>query len=159
MCLFLSVSACKNEDPYDPYANFDWAAQAVWEDDVIKKYLDSEKITNFTRTPSGLYYVLLEEGTGPKPQVGQTVEVHYVGYTVLDKYMFDSSYKRGQTLPVTLGKRQVIPGWEEGLALMKEGEKALLLIPSPLAYGRAGSGGVIAPNVPIMFEVHLLDVK
>jgi FKBP-type peptidyl-prolyl cis-trans isomerase len=152
LCCIVALGSCKDgyEDPFDA------VAQAKWEDDVIKQYLEVNKITDYTRTASGLYYVKREEGTGAKPVAGQTVEVNYVGKTVLESYKFDSSYDRAQTFKFTLGQRRVILGWEEGIPLMRKGEKALLLIPSHLAYGRTGSGN-IQPNVPIMFDIHLID--
>src|SRR5690349_14440940 len=88
VCCLVMLGSCKDgyEDPFDA------VAQAKWEDDVILKYLEVNKITDYTRTASGLYYVIRTEGTGAKPVAGQTVEVNYVGKTVLESYKFDSSY-------------------------------------------------------------------
>lgn len=106
--------------------------------------------------PSGLQYKTEREGTGASPKATDTVEVHYRG-TLLDGTEFDSSYKRGK--PISFPLNGVIPGWTEGLQLLKEGGKAILYIPSKLAYGPQGAGGIIGPNETLIFEVELLRVK
>ena len=108
-------------------------------------------------TETGLQYKVITEGTGAKPSVESTVEVHYAG-RLLDGTEFDSSIKRG--MPVKFGVTQVIPGWTEALQLMPEGSKWELYIPSDLGYG-AGGQGPIGPNSVLIFEVELLtaDVK
>lgn len=106
--------------------------------------------------PSGLQYKMEREGTGSSPKATDTVEVHYRG-TLLDGTEFDSSYKRGQSISFPLNR--VIPGWTEGLQLLKEGGKAILYIPSKLAYGKNGAPGAIGPNETLIFEVELLQVK
>ncbi|MBC3541823.1 FKBP-type peptidyl-prolyl cis-trans isomerase [Rufibacter sediminis] len=156
LCVLFVFNSCNDKDPYDPYANFDHAAQAAAEETLIQKYLTDNNITNFTKTPSGLYHVVKEAGAGEKPKAGQQVEVTYIGRFIQNGQKFDSSHDRGQTFKFVLGQRQVIPGWDEGLTLMQKGEKALLLIPSRLAYGLYGNGPVPS-NTPIMFEVHLLN--
>jgi peptidylprolyl isomerase len=112
---------------------------------------------NLQTTESGLQYVITQEGTGAIPQKGQTVEVHYSGWLV-DGKMFDSSVDRGAPIQFPLGTGRVIPGWDEGLAMMKVGGKRILVIPSELAYG-AGGRGAIPPNSILIFEVELLGVK
>ncbi len=149
-------NSCNDKDPYDPYANFDHAKQAELEEEIIKDYLTKNNITDFTRTASGLYYVKKEAGTGDKPTVGTEVEVHYIGKFIQGGQKFDSSHDRAQTFKFPLGQRRVIAGWDEGVALMQKGEKALLLIPSRLAYGLIGSGR-IPGNTPIMFDIHLIN--
>ncbi|WP_210466660.1 FKBP-type peptidyl-prolyl cis-trans isomerase [Rufibacter roseolus] len=149
-------NACNDKDPYDPYANFDHAAQAALEDALIQKYLTDNNITDFTKTASGLYYVKKDAGTGDKPTAGATVEVNYIGRFLQNGQKFDSSYDRAQTFKFVLGQKKVIAGWDEGVAMMQKGEKALLLIPSRLAYGLYGSGS-IPPNTPLMFEIHLIN--
>lgn len=106
-------------------------------------------------TPSGLQYEVLEEGKGPKPQEGDTVVVHYTG-RLIDGTVFDSSEERGE--PATFGVTQVIPGWVEALQMMNAGSRWRLFIPSNLAYGPNGAGGVIGPNQTLIFDVNLLEV-
>lgn len=106
-------------------------------------------------TPSGLQYEVVVEGKGRKPQAGDQVTVHYTG-TLIDGTVFDSSVERGE--PATFGVNQVIPGWVEALQLMNEGSKWKLFIPSNLAYGPNGAGGVIGPNQTLIFEVELIKV-
>ena len=106
-------------------------------------------------TPSGLQYEVLTEGDGPQPSAQDQVEVHYTG-KLIDGTVFDSSVDRG--VPATFGVTQVIPGWVEALQLMKAGSKWRLFIPSNLAYGPQGAGGVIGPNATLIFDVELLKV-
>lgn len=106
-------------------------------------------------TPSGLQYEVITEGDGPKPTADDQVEVHYTG-KLIDGTVFDSSVERGE--PATFGVTQVIPGWVEALQLMKAGSKWRLFIPSQLAYGPNGAGGVIGPNATLIFDVELLKV-
>jgi len=107
-------------------------------------------------TASGLQYKVTQEGTGKSPTADNTVEVHYKG-TLIDGKEFDSSYKRNQT--VTFPVSGVIPGWTEGLQLMKEGGKYQLFVPSALAYGERGAGKEIGPNATLIFDVELISVK
>lgn len=106
-------------------------------------------------TPSGLQYEVLEEGNGPKPEAGDQVVVHYTG-RLIDGTVFDSSEERGE--PATFGVTQVIPGWVEALQMMNAGSRWRLYIPSNLAYGPNGAGGVIGPNQTLIFDVNLLKV-
>lgn len=107
-------------------------------------------------TASGLQYQILTEGTGASPKATDKVTVHYKG-TLIDGTEFDSSYSRGQ--PVTFPLGNVIPGWTEGLQLLKAGGKAKLFIPSELAYGERGAGAKIGPNETLVFEVELISVE
>ena len=111
------------------------------------------------RTPSGLSYRELKKGEGATPQVGQTVIVHYTGWLKQNDQKFDSSVDRGEPFHFTLGKGQVIPGWDEGVGTMKIGGKRQLIIPSDLAYGAKGVPGAIPPNATLVFDVELLGVK
>ena len=112
----------------------------------------------FDKTESGLRYQIIQEGNGAKAEKGQTVSVHYKGQ-LTDGTVFDSSYKRNQPIDFALGVGQVIPGWDEGISLLKIGDKARFVIPSDLAYGSAGAGGVIPPNATLVFDVELVNAK
>ena len=114
--------------------------------------------TGFNKTDSGLRYQIIQSGDGKKAQTNTTVSVHYKGQ-LSDGTVFDSSYKRNQPIDFTLGLGQVIPGWDEGIALLKVGDKARFVIPSHLAYGSRGAGGVIPPNANLIFDVELVGVK
>lgn len=107
-------------------------------------------------TPSGLQYKVITEGHGKSPKATDTVLVHYKG-TTIDGTEFDSSYKRNE--PISFPLNGVIPGWTEGVQLMKEGGKVQLFIPSNLAYGSRGAGGVIAPDSTLIFDIELLKVQ
>lgn len=111
-------------------------------------------------TPTGLKYIVVSEGKNdsPKSQAGKNVSVHYTGYFE-DGKIFDSSVQRGQPLSFELGKGMVIKGWEEGISLMKVGDKLRILIPWNLAYGEQGYPGVIPPKSNLVFDVELMDVK
>lgn len=109
-------------------------------------------------TASGLQYQELEAGTGQTAEAGNTVSVHYTGW-LEDGTKFDSSYDRNRPFEFTLGARQVIQGWDEGVAGMQEGGKRKLIIPANLGYGDRGAGGVIPPGATLIFEVELLEVR
>jgi len=109
-----------------------------------------------TQTASGLQYKILEPGTGKAPKATDTVLVNYRG-TLLNGTEFDSSYKRNK--PIEFPLNGVIPGWTEGVQLIKEGGKVQLFIPPNLAYGSRGAGGAIGPDETLIFEVELLKVR
>ena len=109
-----------------------------------------------TTTASGLQYKVLEQGDGPMPVASSTVTAHYRG-CLLNGTQFDSSFDRGQ--PSSFPLSNVIPGWTEGLQLMPQGSRFLFYIPAELAYGAQGSGNVIPPNSPLLFEVDLLGFQ
>lgn len=112
----------------------------------------------YEETTSGLRYKILENGNGKQATKGAGVSVHYKGQ-LLDGTVFDSSYKRKEPIDFNVGVGQVIKGWDEGIQLLKVGDKARLVIPSDLAYGAAGAGGVIPPNAILIFDVELVAVK
>ena len=117
--------------------------------------MENGKRVEVKTTPSGLQYEVLTEGDGPQPSAQDQVVVHYEG-KLIDGTVFDSSIDRGE--PATFGVTQVIPGWVEALQLMKAGSKWRLFIPSELAYGPQGAGGVIGPNQTLIFDVELIEV-
>ena len=106
-------------------------------------------------TASGLQYVVEKEGTGAQPTAEDEVTVHYTG-KLLNGQVFDSSVNRGE--PATFPLNRVIPGWTEGLQLMKAGGKAVFYIPSALAYGSAGAPPMIGPDADLIFTVELISV-
>ena len=112
---------------------------------------------NVVTTDSGLQYVVINEGEGAQPQAGQRVFVHYVG-TLEDGTKFDSSRDRGRPFDFTIGRGQVIKGWDEGVGDMKVGDRRKLIIPPELGYGTRGAGGVIPPNATLIFDVELLRI-
>ena len=124
---------------------------------AAKAFLESNAKAEGVKTlPSGLQYKVVTEGTGPKPGATDVVTVNYRG-TLIDGTEFDSSYSRGQ--PATFPLGNVIPGWTEGLQLIKTGGKAKLFIPSELAYGERGAGAKIGPNETLVFEVELIGIE
>ncbi|WNM18686.1 peptidylprolyl isomerase [Flavobacterium capsici] len=126
------------------------AKQAAMKEQALKEF------ANASTTASGLKYVVIKEGNGEMPQATSNVKVHYTGM-LLDGKIFDSSVQRGE--PIDFPLNQVIPGWTEGVQLMKEGAKYKFYIPSNLAYGARGAGGVIPPNADLIFEVELLKIN
>lgn len=118
--------------------------------------LENGKRAEVKTTESGLQYEVLQEGNGEKPTAADSVTVHYIG-KLIDGTVFDSSVERGA--PATFGVTQVIPGWVEALQLMSVGSKWRLFIPSQLAYGPQGAGGVIGPNQTLIFDVELISIN
>jgi peptidyl-prolyl cis-trans isomerase A (cyclophilin A) len=111
----------------------------------------------FEKTETGLRYQIIQKGSGFKAEKGKNVEVHYKGQ-LTDGTVFDSSYKRNQPIGFALGMGQVIPGWDEGISLLQVGDKARFVIPSDLAYGASGAGGVIPPHATLIFDVELVSI-
>ncbi|MDC0302360.1 FKBP-type peptidyl-prolyl cis-trans isomerase [bacterium] len=122
-----------------------------------EKWLEENKKNKDVQvTESGLQYIILEKGNGPKPTATSKVKVHYHGTTPYD-VVFDSSVDRGE--PITFGLNQVIKGWTEGVQLMPVGSKFKFFIPQELAYGaNPQPGSAIMPYMPLVFEVELLEI-
>jgi peptidylprolyl isomerase len=115
-----------------------------------------------TTSSSGLQFSDTVVGTGASPKTGQKCVMHYTGWLYengVKGKKFDSSVDRGDPFEFAIGMRQVIAGWDEGVATMKVGGKRTLIIPPQLGYGARGAGGVIPPNATLMFDVELLGVK
>mgnify|MGYP000011405924 CR=1 FL=1 len=127
------------------------------EDKAIEAQIE-KLASGFNKTESGLRYQILQQGEGKKAHKNDIVSVHYKGQ-LADGTVFDSSYKRNDPIEFTLGVGQVIAGWDEGIALLHVGEKARFVIPSALAYGSQGAGGVIPPNANLIFDVELVAIK
>lgn len=122
-----------------------------------EKFLEENaKKEGIKTTDSGLQYEVLKEGEGEQPAATDVVEVHYHG-TLIDGTVFDSSVDRGE--PTSFPLNRVIPGWTEGVQLMKEGAKYRFYVPQDLAYGERGAGADIKPFSTLIFEVELLDIK
>ncbi|OGX83994.1 hypothetical protein BEN47_16960 [Hymenobacter lapidarius] len=121
-------------------------AQLKSDDAVLQDYIKKNNLT-VKKTPSGLYYQVLKAGTGATPKAGQTVSVNYNG-TLLSGKQFDSSDKTGKPIEFPIGQGAVIPGWDEGISLLNKGTRAILLIPSPLAYGTRGAAPTFPPTPP-----------
>ncbi len=143
-----SLIACKNQKSM---------TQSEKENQIIEDYLKDNKIKGKPQE-SGLFYIETLAGTGDQAQKGDVVSVHYTG-KLLDGTKFDSSLDRNEPFEFNLGAGQVIKGWDEGIALMKEGGKATLVIPSRLGYGSREIPGVIPANSILIFEVELLEIK
>ena len=144
-------------DPVKAFENFN----RLKEERINEQKKRTEKLLNdlsdgYSKTDSGLMYKFLDNKNSNKPLKGKKVKVHYKGM-LLDGTVFDSSFKRNQPIEFTLGIGQVIKGWDEGISLLGVGDKASFIIPSDLAYGESGAGGVIPPNAPLLFEVELIS--
>lgn len=131
------------------------AAGKVAREEGEKFLAENAKREGVKVTASGLQYEVLVEGTGRMPKATDTVRCHYEG-TLTNGTVFDSSYRRNQ--PAEFGLQQVIPGWTEGVQLMKEGAKYRFYIPYNLGYGERGAGGAIPPYAALIFDVELLNV-
>ena len=145
----------------------DWDAKKIFNEYLEKRELeklkkmnlDKEKILKiskgFKETKSGLKYKIIKKGSGKNAIEGENVKVHYKG-KLIDDTVFDSSYQRNEPIEFKLGVGQVIPGWDEGISLLSQGDKAVLIIPPHLGYGASGAGGVIPPNATLVFEIELI---
>lgn len=136
------------------------SAQQLAKDNAqIQAYLKKNKLIA-RKTPGGTYYVLTKTGKGALPKKGQTVSVLYKGSLLATGKVFDASAQHGNVpIDFPLGTGQVIPGWDQGIAALPKGSKAVLLIPSPLGYGARGAGQDIPANSVLRFDVELVGVK
>ena len=149
----------KNFNAIEAFRSFEGDREKKIAEEKEKSEAALEKLAaGFEKTDSGLRYQIIQKGTGAKSAKGKNVSVHYKGQ-LEDGTVFDSSYDRKQPIDFVLGVGQVIKGWDEGLQLMNVGDKARLVIPSHLAYGSQGAGGVIPPDATLIFDVELMDVK
>ena len=143
----------------EEFRTFEGSREKRMAEEKKKAEAELEKLAGgFDKTESGLRYQIIQKGTGKAAEKGKTVSVHYKGQ-LADGTVFDSSYKRNQPIDFSLGVGQVIKGWDEGIQLLKVGDKARFVIPSHLGYGSQGAGGVIPPNATLIFDVELMDVK
>jgi FKBP-type peptidyl-prolyl cis-trans isomerase FkpA len=125
---------------------------------LAKNFAAGKLPANVQTTASGLKYAILNQGNGAQATKGMGVAVHYYG-SLTNGTQFDQSYEGGQPFPFLLGQGQVIPGWDEGIALLKEGTTAVLFVPAALAYGdKVQPGGPIPPNADLVFYVDLMKV-
>jgi len=151
--------AAEDFNAIEAFRSFEGAREKRIAEMKAQQQAELDKLAaGFKSTNSGLRYQILQEGSGLKAETGKTVSVHYKGQ-LADGTVFDSSYKRNQPIDFPLGVGQVIPGWDEGIGLLKVGDKARFVIPSDLAYGSAGAGGVIPPDATLIFDVELMAVK
>ncbi|PRX54061.1 peptidylprolyl isomerase [Flagellimonas meridianipacifica] len=152
-------SEAENWNAIEAFRVFEGAREKRIAEAKARAEAEMEKLAaGFEKTESGLRYQIIQKGSGVEAQKGKTVSVHYEG-SLTNGQVFDSSYSRNQPIDFSLGVGQVIPGWDEGIGLLKVGDKARFVIPSHLAYGSAGAGGVIPPDATLIFDVELMDVK
>lgn len=148
--VILSIAACGGED-----AAGEGEAQVTSEEICAQAAaLDPDTVE---ARESGLRVQVLEEGTGPAAEPGDTLVVHYTG-CLTDGTPFDSSREREEPFRLVLGQGQVIPGWDEGLEGTRPGGERRLVIPPDMAYGPEGAGDVIPPNATLLFDVELLEI-
>jgi len=151
--------AAENFNAIEAFRTFEGAREKNMGEAKAKAEAELEKLAaGFKKTNSGLRYQIIQNGNGDKAEKGKQISVHYKGQ-LADGTVFDSSYQRKQPIDFTVGIGQVIKGWDEGLQLLQVGDKARLVIPSHLAYGSQGAGGVIPPDATLIFDIELMDVK
>jgi len=151
--------AAENFNAIEAFRTFEGDREKRVGDAKAKTDAELDKLSaGFEKTDSGLRYQFIQKGSGKMAEKGKKVSVHYKGQ-LTDGTVFDSSYERKQPIDFNLGIGQVIQGWDEGIQLLKVGDKARFVIPSNLAYGSQGAGGVIPPDATLIFDVELMDVK
>ncbi len=132
------------------------AVNILFIQEALKRWKVENKKIGYEMTASGLGIKIITKGSGKVPEQGKPVKVHYTGY-LEDGTKFDSSIDRGEPFSFPLGLGRVIRGWDEGVALLNKGSKAILQIPPDLAYGSRGAGGVIPPDATLYFEIEVLE--
>ncbi|MVM33201.1 peptidylprolyl isomerase [Spirosoma sp. HMF4905] len=158
----VKVVNVQTEDEYKKTQAADMEKQKGIDAKVIENYIAKNGMAGKAqKTESGVYYVVTQPGSGPTPQKGEVVQVHYTG-KLLDGKVFDSSRTNpqagGKPAQFQLGVGMVIPGWEEGVSKLHKGEKATLIIPSSLAYGPRGNQAIPANSV-LLFDIELIDIQ
>lgn len=149
----------ENWNAIEAFRTFEGAREKREAEAKAKAEAQMEKLAaGFEKTDSGLRYKIIEKGSGKKAEKGKTVSVHYEG-SLDNGQVFDSSYSRKQPIEFPLGVGQVIQGWDEGIGLLRVGDKARFVIPSHLGYGSRGASGVIPPDATLIFDVQLMEVK
>ncbi len=151
--------AAEKFNAIETFRSFEGGREQKIEEAKKQMEAELEKIAaGFDKTDSGLRYKIIQKGDGKKAEKGKQVSVHYKGQ-LTNGNVFDSSYQRKEPIDFTIGVGQVIKGWDEGIQLLQVGDKARFVIPSEMAYGSQGAGGVIPPNATLIFDVELMDVK
>ncbi len=150
--------AAEKFDGAEAFKAFNAAGEARKAEAIKKQKEQLDAVSaGFEETASGLRYKITEKGEGKQAAKGSQVTVHYEG-RLLDGSVFDSSFRRGEPIQFAIGVGQVIPGWDEGIQLLNAGDKASFVIPSELAYGSRGAGGVIPSDAALIFDVELVGV-
>lgn len=157
-----TLFSIKSKNQFEADQKAKAANQAQADDKTITEYLSKNNITTAQKTASGIYYTISKTGSGENASAGKTVKVNYTG-KLLDGTVFDSNmdkkFEHVEPFEFPLGQGRVIPGWDEGIALLNKGAKATLYIPSVMAYGANGAGSMIPPNSILIFDVELIDFK
>jgi peptidylprolyl isomerase len=143
--------------PVPPNSNLKLSVELLNVTDKITASMWNVDTTKIKKTKDGLKYIIVKEGTGKTADSGNIVTVHYTGY-LKDSTKFDSSVERDEPFSFTVGKHQVIQGWDEGIRFLNKGAKARLIIPPSLAYGN-NAIGTIPPNSTLIFDIEVLDIK
>ena len=157
----ISVVSAKTKEEAEKEAKSKASEQGVADDKSIQDYLAKNNI-KAEKTASGLYYVITKEGTGDKIAPGKSVTAWYTGKLLSGKTFdsnLDSAFHHKEPFTFKAGAGQVIPGWDEGVQLLKKGSKAMLFVPSPIAYGDRPAGPEVPANSILMFEMEVTDVK
>ena len=157
----VSVVSIKSKDDFKKEMDEKASKQKAEDDKILQDYFTRNNLKP-TKTASGLYYTIEKDGKGDSPKPGQQVTVKYTG-TLINGEKFDSnedtSFHHVQPFTFPLGQGQVIPGWDEGIGLLKKGSKATLFVPSTLAYGPQARSEKIGANAILIFKVELVDFK